>query len=46
MLTKTGYGLKNVHERIKLYYGEPYGITIESEMNVSTKICIDISKQM
>jgi len=42
----TGYGLKNVHERIKLYYGEPYGITIESEANVGTMICIDISKQM
>lgn len=41
----TGYGLKNVHERIKLYYGEAYGISIESELNVWTRICIDINKR-
>ena len=41
----TGYGLKNVHERIKLYYGEAYGISIESELNVGTRICIDINKR-
>ncbi|MEK4345207.1 sensor histidine kinase [Paenibacillus sp. FSL P4-0184] len=41
----TGYGLKNVHERIKLYYGDAYGISIESELNVGTRICIDINKR-
>lgn len=41
----TGYGLKNVHERIKLYYGEAYGVSIESELNVGTRICIDINKR-
>ena len=26
-------GVKNVHQRVRLYYGEPYGLTIESEPN-------------
>ncbi|WP_373285843.1 sensor histidine kinase [Paenibacillus segetis] len=38
--------MKNVHERIKLYYGESYGITIESEVNVGTKICLEMAKKM
>ncbi|MBP1988795.1 sensor histidine kinase [Paenibacillus eucommiae] len=31
-----GYGLKNVHERIRLFFGEQYGITIESEPGAGT----------
>lgn len=34
------YGLRNVHERIRLSYGEPYGITVESELKVGTTITI------
>lgn len=37
-----GYGLKNVNERIKLYYGEEYGVNIESTVNVGTSISIMI----
>jgi two-component system sensor histidine kinase YesM len=33
-------GLYNVHERIKLYYGEEYGISIESEFNSYAKVRI------
>ncbi|MDK2810800.1 MAG: two-component system, sensor histidine kinase YesM [Petroclostridium sp.] len=31
-------GLANVHQRIKLYYGEQYGIRIESALNEGTKV--------
>ncbi|MEK3885596.1 sensor histidine kinase [Paenibacillus sp. PL2-23] len=35
---KAGVGLKNVNERIQLYYGPKYGITIHSEWGHSTTI--------
>ncbi|WP_235680184.1 sensor histidine kinase [Paenibacillus albicereus] len=28
---RRGYGIRNVHERIQLYYGAPYGVSIESD---------------
>ena len=31
-----GYGVRNVNERIRLCYGEEYGITVESEMGKGT----------
>ena len=39
-----GYGLKNVDERIKLEYGREYGIRVESEANIGTKVFIKIKK--
>ena len=47
-LTQTqsnGYGLKNVHERLKLTYGETYGLTIHSIVNESTMITFTIPVQ-
>ena len=38
----SGVGLKNVNERIKLCYGQEYGITIESELDVGTAVIITI----
>lgn len=38
----SGYGIKNVQERIKLYYGEEYGATFESEINKGTIVTIKI----
>lgn len=35
-----GYGVKNVNERIKHFYGEEYGITVESTEGVGTDIVI------
>lgn len=35
-----GYGIKNVNQRIKLYYGEKYGVTIKSIKNKGTKVII------
>lgn len=47
-LTQTqsnGYELKNVHERLKLTYGETYGLTIHSIVNESTMITFTIPVQ-
>lgn len=37
---KNGYGVKNVKERIKLYYGDPYGVSFESEIGVGTTVSV------
>lgn len=34
----SGIGLKNVHQRIQLYYGEAYGLEIESTLDVGTTV--------
>jgi two-component system sensor histidine kinase YesM len=31
VISESGYGVNNVNQRIKLYYGKAYGLTIESE---------------
>lgn len=31
-------GIKNIHDRIRLYYGEPWGVEIESIVGVGTRI--------
>lgn len=36
----SGIGLINVHQRIQIYYGKPYGLKIESEPDVGTKVTI------
>lgn len=38
------YGLYNVQERIKLYFGGNYGITIDSEVGKGTKVMLRIGK--
>lgn len=35
-----GYGLKNIHERIQLYYGKAYGIKINSAPHVGTEVTL------
>ena len=37
-----GYGLKNVNLRIKLQYGQEYGISMESEEGFGTKVRIEL----
>lgn len=39
---KNSIGLKNIHSRIQLYYGEEYGISIESEKGKGTKVTVKI----
>ncbi|MNR61024.1 Histidine kinase-, DNA gyrase B-, and HSP90-like ATPase [compost metagenome] len=36
----SGYGLYNVHERIKLFAGEHYGVRVESTEGQGTKVSI------
>lgn len=40
--TSLGYGLRNVNERIKLYFGEYHGLEIYSEYNEGTKVVVTI----
>ena len=35
-----GVGLRNIHNRLKLYYGEEYGLKIESEPGVGTTVVV------
>ena len=37
-----GFGLYNVDQRIRLYFGERYGIEIESEEGIGTKLIVRI----
>ncbi|TVY08148.1 cache domain-containing sensor histidine kinase [Paenibacillus cremeus] len=37
-----GVGLHNVHQRVQLYFGVPYGLTFESEMDEGTTVTIRI----
>ncbi|MCH4887695.1 sensor histidine kinase [Acidaminobacter sp. JC074] len=37
------FGIYSVHTRIKLCYGEPYGLTIESQENQFTRVTLRIS---
>ena len=38
----SGIGVKNVNERIKLYFGEKYGLKIDSEPDIGTTIIIHL----
>lgn len=39
-----GIGIKNVNDRVKIYFGEQYGMTIESELDEGTKVSIRMPK--
>lgn len=41
-----GFGLNNVQQRIKLYYGDDYGLTIISHSNAGCKVVIKIKKEL
>jgi len=40
--TKRGIGLKNIDERLKLFYGDEYGIIIKSGCGEGTTVIIPI----
>lgn len=42
---KIGFGLRTVHERMQLFFGEEYGLTISSTEGVGTTITVVIPKQ-
>ena len=39
-----GYGLQNVNERIKIYFGAQYGLSIESKQGEGTTVNVVIPK--
>lgn len=41
----SGIGVRNVHERIQLIYGEDYGATISSKLGEGTKVRITLPSQ-
>lgn len=40
--TSIGYGIRNVNQRIKLYYGAAYGVSIFSRLGIGTTVSIRI----
>lgn len=42
-----GYGVRNVNERIQLYYGKEYSLKVKSEVGTGTKItiCIPVTEE-
>ena len=42
----SGIGLKNVDQRIKLYFGKEYGLEIKSEPDVGTRVRIHLPKKL
>ncbi|WP_159886835.1 sensor histidine kinase [Paenibacillus puerhi] len=40
-----GFGLHNVHQRIRLYYGDTYGVQVDSKPQEGTTITIRIPKK-
>ena len=41
-INKKGYALKNINERLKLYYGKEYGLKIESEVGKGTIVYLKV----
>jgi len=45
VIAESGYGINNVNQRIKLYYGQEYGLSIESEYRHGTRVSLVIPLQ-
>jgi two-component system sensor histidine kinase YesM len=39
---ESGFGIGNVNKRIQLYYGKPYGLTVQSEYTTGTRVTLVI----
>ena len=44
--SSNGYGVSNVNERLKLYYGEQYAIKIDSTPGAGTKVMLHFPKRV
>lgn len=42
-ILRSGYGIRNVDDRIKLEYGEPFGLQIESTIGKGTKVIVRLN---
>lgn len=45
-MNKTGYGLRNVDQRLKLLWGDKYGLTITSKLNEGTTVLVIIPQDV
>ena len=43
--SKSGIGIKNVNDRLKIWFGDAYGITIESEPDCGTRVMVRMPKK-
>ena len=43
---ESGFGIGNVNKRIRLYYGKPYGVSVESEYTTGTRVTLVIPAKM
>ena len=43
---ESGFGLDNVNKRIRLYYGRPYGLSVQSEYTTGTCVTLVIPAKM
>jgi two-component system sensor histidine kinase YesM len=41
-INKNSYALKNINERLKIYYGKEYGLKIESEIGKGTTVYLKV----
>lgn len=39
----SGYGVANVHARLRIFYGKPYGLSYQSELGKGTQVSILIN---
>ena len=39
---ESGFGIGNVNKRIRLYYGKPYGLSVQSEYTTGTRVALVI----
>lgn len=46
MKLESGFGIGNVNKRIRLYYGKPYGLSIQSEYSTGTLVTLVIPAKM
>ena len=40
----SGIGIKNVNDRVRIYFGEKYGLSIKSELDEGTTISVRIPR--
>jgi two-component system sensor histidine kinase YesM len=40
IVSESGYGISNVNQRVRLYYGPDYGLTIESQYQQGTRVSL------
>ncbi|MFZ0547869.1 MAG: sensor histidine kinase [Candidatus Promineifilaceae bacterium] len=43
---ESGFGIGNVNKRIRLYYGKPYGLSVQSEYSTGTRVMLVIPAKM